>query len=329
MARKPTHVRVAVRGREIPSSVASTQRPVGEPGRQGRSRPTFEAVDPPQPRRSRRSRGRTTWLLILGLLFLGSLLLLGSTLGDGAATSATADASRSTTVVSLTFDDGRQTQYAARQPLDAHGMHGTFYVNSGLVGSTIADWHMTWSQLHDLARDGNEIAGHTLTHAQLTRLRGLDLRREICQDRNNLLAQGFAPVTSFAFPSTARNPTVESMVQQCGYLSARWGGGLRASNCGDCPFAETIPPENQWGIRTPTDVNTGTTLAMMKHDVTQAEEHGGGWVVLVFHSVCNACDKRSIRPDQLTAFLDWLRPRTSLGTVVKTQGEVMGDGPAS
>ena len=52
-----------------------------------------------------------------------TLTLLGPTVGRASAATA----------VSLTFDDGRQTQYAARAPLSAHGMHGTFYVNSGVV----------------------------------------------------------------------------------------------------------------------------------------------------------------------------------------------------
>lgn len=308
--------------------MARKQRIVGEPGGQGRPSLTSDAVDPPQPGRAGRPRGRKAWLLILALLCLGCVPL-GLTLGglaDGTETSATGDAPSATTVVSFTFDDGRQTQYAVREPLNAHGMHGTFYVNSGLVGSTSSDYRMTWSQLHDLARDGNEVTGHSLTHAHLTRLRGADLRREICQDRRKLLAEGFAPVTSFAFPFTEHKSTVESMVQRCGYSSARWGGGIRSPGCPDCPFAETIPPKNRWAIRTPTDINTGTTLAMMKRSVTQAEDNGGGWVVLVFHSVCNACDELSISPDQLAAFLDWLQPRASSGTVVKTHGEVIGNG---
>jgi peptidoglycan/xylan/chitin deacetylase (PgdA/CDA1 family) len=197
------------------------------------------------------------------------------------------------------------------------------------MGSTTGDWHMTWDQLQGLAEDGNEIGGHSLSHAHLKQLHGAELRREICQDRMNLRARGFAPVASFAYPFTEHNTTVASMVRRCGYSSARWGGGIRAANCGDCPFAETIPPKNPLVIRTPTDVNTKTTLAMMKRDVTQAEAHGGGWVVLVFHSICDACDTLSIRPDQLTAFLDWLELRTSVGTVVKTHGEVIGDGAAS
>jgi peptidoglycan/xylan/chitin deacetylase (PgdA/CDA1 family) len=269
---------------------------------------------------------------VLGLLSIACLLLVGLTLrdlADDGGSSAAGDSPKPKTVVSLTFDDGRQNQYAAREPLKAHGMHGTFYVNSGLVGKSTGDYHMTWDQLRGMAEDGNEIGGHSLTHTHLRRLHGADLQREVCQDRKNLLARGFAPVTSFAYPFTEHNTTVASMVRRCGYSSARWGGGIRAANCGDCPFAETIPPKNPLVIRTPADVNTKTTLAMMKRDVTQAEAHGGGWVVLVFHSICDACDTLSIRPDQLTSFLDWLELRTSVGTVVKTHGEVIGDGAAS
>src|SRR5256885_6605950 len=71
-----------------------------------------------------------------------------------------------TTVVTLGFDDGDQTQYQVRPILASHGMHGTFYINSGEVGS--GPYYMTWSQIHDIAAGGNEIAGHTLTHPYLT-----------------------------------------------------------------------------------------------------------------------------------------------------------------
>jgi hypothetical protein len=227
------------------------------------------------------------------------------------------------TVVSLTFDDGRQTQYAARAALASHGMHGTFFVNSGLVGSSTSDWHMTWSQLHDLAADGNELTGHTLTHADLTQLSTSNAQHEVCDDRTNLLNQGFSPVISFAYPYAAYNATAESIVQQCGYWSARWVGGIRSASCSDCPFAETIPPLDRWVLRTPGDIASGTTLGTMESYVTQAENNGGGWVQLVFHSICDGCDSLSISLGQLTAFLDWLQPRAANGTVVKTIGEVM------
>ena len=72
------------------------------------------------------------------------------------------------TVVSLTFDDGNADQYAARSILSAHGMHGTFFLNSGRIDTTSS--FLTLSQIRDLEGDGNEIAGHTVQHADLTTL---------------------------------------------------------------------------------------------------------------------------------------------------------------
>ncbi len=255
----------------------------------------------------RRRRARAACMFVFW-----TLTLLGPTVGRASAETA----------VSLTFDDGRQTQYAARAPLSAHGMHGTFYVNSGVVGATTSDWHMTWGQLRDLAADGNEITGHSLTHPHLTQLSSADLQREICQDRTNLLNQGFSPVANFAYPYGEYNSTVSAMVQQCGYSSARRVSGIRSSDCSACPFAETIPPLSPWEIRAPLSIASTTTLETMKGYVTQAEPNGG-WVVLVIHSVCNGCDTTALSPAQLSDFLDWLQPRAASGTVVKTVGEVM------
>ena len=261
-----------------------------------------------------RRRVRVSWILVLGCL-----TLLGPTAGGATAA----------TTVSLTFDDGRQDQYTARALLAAHGMHGTFYVNSGIVGSTTSSYRMTWSQLHDLEADGNEITGHSLTHAHLTQLSSADLQREVCQDRTNLLNQGFSPVASFAYPYGEFNSTVSAMVQQCGYSSARRVSGIRASDCSNCPFAELIPPLNPWAIRAPMDIKTTTTLETMKGYVTQAEQNGGGWVVLVIHNICNGCDPYSVTPAQLSDFLVWLEPRAaSNGTVVKTVNDVISGVPA-
>ena len=47
---------------------------------------------------------------------------------------------RAETVVSLTFDDGIATQYNLARPLLAsHGMHGTFFINSGNVGTDLSE----------------------------------------------------------------------------------------------------------------------------------------------------------------------------------------------
>src|SRR5262247_752346 len=70
------------------------------------------------------------------------------------------------TVVTIQFDDGRN-QSAARAILARHDVHATFFINTGYIGTP---GYLTWRQVHRLAADGNEIAGHTLTHRDLPSL---------------------------------------------------------------------------------------------------------------------------------------------------------------
>jgi peptidoglycan/xylan/chitin deacetylase (PgdA/CDA1 family) len=223
------------------------------------------------------------------------------------------------TVVSLTFDDGYADNLTARAMLMSHGMDATFYVNSGTVGLS---GNLTWTQLHDLRTDGNEIAGHTLDHTRLTQLTTEEARRQVCDDRAALVDQGFSP-TSFAYPHSLYNATVQQIVRDCGYSSGRTVGYLW-DVCSGCPYAESIPPADPYAVRTPDSIESTTALATIKGYVTQAETHGGGWVVLVLHHVCTACATHSITEGDLDALLDWLEPRAANGTVVKTVGEVMG-----
>lgn len=262
-------------------------------------------------------RRRLALLLAALALPAGSLFAVGPQ-----ATAAT------NTVVSLTFDDGQSSHPSTLPMLQSRGMRGTYYINSGLVGSS--GYYMTWPQIHELSAAGNEIGGHTVTHADLTRVNLTTAQQEVCNDRANLIAQGFAPPVSFAYPYAAYNPTAQQVVQNCGYTSARGVGGVVSGNvCGDCPYAETIPPQDPFGLQTPESGDSGTTLAQLQTYVTQAETHGGGWVVLSFHGICsNSCTGgNSLSPAIFTAFLDWLQPRQANGTLVRTVGEVMGGTP--
>jgi hypothetical protein len=107
-------------------------------------------------------------------------------------------------------------------------------------------------------------------------------------------------------------------------------GALRGGpSCEQCPFAETIPPLDPFATRTAEPSGPTTTLANLQQSVTQAEINGGGWVQFVFHGICDGCGASdATSPATMTAFLDWLSPRSASGTVVKTVAEVMGAGAA-
>jgi peptidoglycan/xylan/chitin deacetylase (PgdA/CDA1 family) len=228
-------------------------------------------------------------------------------------------------VVSLTFDDGQASQAATKTMLQSHGMAGTYYINSAMVGSS--GYYMTWPQIHDIANAGNEIGGHTLHHTNLTTVSTSTATTEVCDDRKNLLAQGFSPVASFAYPEAAVNSTAETIVKNCGYTNGR---GVGDAACDGCVAAEGIPPVDAYRLRTPDGVTTSTRLADMQSWVVNAENNGGGWVILTFHGICdnNCTSTNSMTVSTFTAFLDWLQQHNSAtGTVVKTVGDVMGTPP--
>ena len=143
------------------------------------------------------------------------------------------------TVVSLQWDDGSVHQIALLRMLRRYRMHATFYVNSARLGTR---GFMSWDDVHALARAGNEIAGHTLTHKHLPRLPHWKQVKQICGDRMNLFEHGFHP-SSFAYPYGSLDKRVEKVVRHCGYNTGRGVYGLDSSGCDTappCPFAETI-----------------------------------------------------------------------------------------
>ncbi len=220
------------------------------------------------------------------------------------------DISLKNTVVSLTFDDGDADNYSVRSVLAENNLHATFYVVSGFTNS---NGYMTENQLRDLYNDGNEIGGHTLSHTKLTEVRGAELKREICQDRSNLIEYGF-DVTSFAYPFGHYDDEAKQAVVDCGYGNARGVSG----------GSEDIPPVDAYGLHAMPYIVSDTRFPKMVRYVTEVEKDGGGWVIFVFHHVCDGCDQYAVNPETFSKFAQWLGEQQSNGLVVKTVGEVMG-----
>lgn len=250
-----------------------------------------------------------------------SLVLCAAIVAAGFGAAPTAQAATPSVVVSLTFDDGLANQSVVPGMLDARGMKGTFFINSDSVGTT---GHLTWGQLSSIAGDGQEIAGHTLDHIDLTSVSTSEAQYQVCEDRARLLNHGFA-ANDFAYPFGSSNPTIESIVSGCGYNSARRAWGLVGAGCPSCTqWAETIPPGNPYRILTADNPQSTTTLDTIESYVTGAETHGGGWVIIVFHNICDGCETFSTSQSTLQGFLDWLQPRAANGTVVQTINQVIG-----
>jgi peptidoglycan/xylan/chitin deacetylase (PgdA/CDA1 family) len=185
--------------------------------------PRHRAERPPGPRRSRWLAASTSVAIAASLLGL---------------TAPAAHAAPNTTIT-LTFDDANGDQIAAAAKINGIGMPGTFFTPSGFIGAT---GYMTQAQVLALQAAGNEIAGHTVTHPDLAQMGTDEVKRQVCNDRVNLTNMGLN-VTNFAYPFASLTPEVQTIVQGCGYNSARGLGDLESVVAGTAGFgfAEAVP----------------------------------------------------------------------------------------
>ena len=224
---------------------------------------------------------------------------------------------RADTVVSLAFDGGQATQYPGQVHLACEPRHAGDVLREQREGR---DERL----LHDLARrwtrsrpPGTRSAGTRSPHVGLTnrRARGAEAP-EVCNDRQNLIARGYDPV-SFAYPDGWGDAVAESIVSDCGYQAGRRVGGIVSPdwcpNCGS-PRAESLPPEDPLhgpdaGVRQRRD-----------HAGRGAERRHAGRASAAAgcrssSTACAtaACGEGWVKPSTLAALMDWLAARSCAG----------------
>lgn len=163
--------------------------------------------------RRRPPAARRLLALVVLLAVLGPLGLLGAT-PPAAATSACPNG-----LVALTFDDGPGPHTAAvLDVLDAHAVPATFFV----LGSLVERRPATVRQAAEL---GHEIANHTHTHPQLTRLSNAGIRTEIRRTDAAIRAAGVTPLPLLRPPYGAWDGPggrVARIAGELGYRVVTW-----------------------------------------------------------------------------------------------------------
>ncbi len=236
-------------------------------------------------------------------------------------------------MVTFTWGGGLADQMGALPVYQRYRMHATFYVPSGLVCQPAVSPgcarmpYLTLADVRQIAADGNEIGGLSVEHVPLTGLPADEAAREICDDRVNLTRWGFR-VTDFAYPFAEVSPTLQVLARRCGYNSGLGTGQLRgAGRCQQCAFAETIPPANPYLLRAPIEVSsvgTSWSAATFENIVTEARQHGGGWIIFTIHDVCARACALGVTVPELTRVLDWLSRQGGNGVSVQTVRQVVG-----
>ncbi|SDT88473.1 Polysaccharide deacetylase [Verrucomicrobium sp. GAS474] len=119
--------------------------------------------------------------------------------------------------VTLSYDDGVVEDRRLVEILNAHGLKGTFHLNSGVLGR---EKKLAREEIATLFA-GHEISAHSVTHPHLDALSREELAREILDDRAALEALAGYPVRGMSYPFGTHSPEVVSRLPHLGIEYAR------------------------------------------------------------------------------------------------------------
>ena len=131
-------------------------------------------------------------------------------------------------LVVFTFDDATASQYSIVAPLlKQYGFGGTFYICEFPPSSADSNLYMNWRQIKELDRMGFEIANHTQSHPQLSKLSPQEIDKQIGYIEHKCDSMHIKKPVTFAYPGYDLNMDVIDILKNRGYTLAR-GGGRRA-----------------------------------------------------------------------------------------------------
>ncbi|MDF1496519.1 MAG: polysaccharide deacetylase family protein [Patescibacteria group bacterium] len=208
-------------------------------------------------------------------------------------------------MVTLVFDDGTTSIYDNAIPIvDTAGIKTTQAIVSGYV---TYDGYMNVGQIMDMQNNGHEIASHSRSHAHLTQLNETQLQGEIVGSKDDLVAMGFGPITTFVYPYGEYNNTVTRFVKDSGYYI-----GARSVEEG-FNYTNTDPY-----LLMTQHVGVNTTVQELKDAIDLAIANKS-WVTFMFHDVTYGGNEYSTTPEALQAFVDYIKS-TGINTVTLNEG---------
>lgn len=198
--------------------------------------------------------------------------------------------------VSLTFDDGRISQYTlARKKMDEYGMPGTAYINDYSVGDGT---HMSIAQLKEMQdQSGWDISAHTSSHINLVNATASEVERQFRVNKTWLIENGFSKgANHLAYPFGRFDYEKVIPLAKKYFASARTVAS----------YPESSKTSNPYALRGYYVLNT-SSLQQMKDAVTRAIANNE-WALFTFHSVVVTPTGVSEDLPQATfdAFIDWL-----------------------
>ncbi|WP_308992376.1 polysaccharide deacetylase family protein [Mariniflexile litorale] len=175
-------------------------------------------------------------------------------------------------LVVLTFDDAPASHYSIVAPLlKDYGFGATFFVCEFPPNYKDSTLYMNWRQIKMLDKLGFEVANHTRTHANVTKLTQAQFNEELEYIENKCDSLNILKPTNFAYPGYGLNSKVLDFLDKKRYVFARAGGSRVYDPLIDHPYL--IP---SWAI----DENNKTEIMAA---LDKAKK--GKIIILTFHGI--------------------------------------------
>lgn len=175
-------------------------------------------------------------------------------------------------LIVLTFDDATASHYSYVAPLlRSHGFGATFFICEFPPNFGDSSIYMNWQQIKDLNNWGFEIANHTRSHRQITKLSKEDFFLELSYIEQKCDSMDIPHPTTFAYPGYGLNKATVELLKEKRYTLARAGGSRVYNPKKDSPLlipAWATTPDNEQEIM---------------EAINQAKQ--GEIVVIIFHGV--------------------------------------------
>ncbi len=120
-------------------------------------------------------------------------------------------------VLTMSYDDGREEDRRLVDIFNAHGIKGTFNLNSGIDSD---ERRIPTSEYRTLYA-GHEIACHTYTHPTIERCPMEQVVRQVMRDRMELEDIVGAPVRGLAYPNGSYSKEIMALLPSLGIKYAR------------------------------------------------------------------------------------------------------------
>lgn len=203
-------------------------------------------------------------------------------------------------LISVTFDDGWESIYKEAAPLmDKYDIASTQYIIPGLFHDQN---YISLDQARSLKDGGHEIASHTWTHDNLSKV-DLDTARQQLTKSDEALKDLAKRKMSFASPEGATTtqvmPIIKSLYSSHRNINADLGNGIDQF---DVNVTGHFDRYNIIGF----SVRPGTTDAQIQAAIDYARAHNG-WLVLAYHQIDNSGETYSSSPKQLERHFKMIR----------------------